>query len=81
MQLSQLADRVPEGYNISSYLILSLTIGNVIPLLANSTLKASSISGLRRYIGCILAVGCLCGVSAMLCYVVLCCAVLCCCAP
>lgn len=64
VQLSQLADRVPEGYNISAYLILSLTFGNIIPLVANSTLKSYSHSSLRKLIGCILVVGCACGVSA-----------------
>ena len=64
-QLSQLADRVPEGYNISAYLILSLTCGNVVPLLANSSLKSSTLSGVRRTIGYILAVGCLCGVRTV----------------
>jgi hypothetical protein len=67
LQLSQLADRVPEGYNISAYLILSLTLGNVIPLLANSSLKECRISDLRKIIGYILAVGCLCGVSVASC--------------
>ena len=62
VQLSQLADRVPEGYNISAYLILSLTLGNLIPLLSNSRLKTSSISSIRKTIGCILVVGISCGV-------------------
>jgi hypothetical protein len=53
---------VPEGYNISAYLILSLTLGNLIPLLSNSRLKTSSISSIRKTIGCILVVGISCGV-------------------
>lgn len=64
--LSQLADRVPEGYNISAYLILSLTLGNIVPLASNSLLKSMSLHELRVVMGCILGVGFSCGIGMSL---------------
>ena len=39
--LSQLAEHLPEGYNISAYLILSLTLGNIFPILIGYIMEKS----------------------------------------
>jgi hypothetical protein len=59
--LSQLADTLPEGYNISAYLILSLTIGNLVPLVLGLTVHDSR-SLIKRIIYAILFTGLLAGV-------------------
>ncbi len=43
--LSQLANNLPEGYNISAYLILALTIGNLSPVILGLYLKRSGGNG------------------------------------
>lgn len=59
--LSELADVLPEGYNISAYLILSLTIGNLVPLVIGLTIQDSS-ALLKRVIYTILVVGLIAGI-------------------
>jgi hypothetical protein len=54
--LSQLADTLPEGYNISAYLILALTFGNVVPLIIGFNVRDTS-SILNNLIYGILVVG------------------------
>eukprot|EP01040_Poterioochromonas_malhamensis_P025182 gene25182-31345_t len=61
--LSQLADRLPEGYNISAYLILSLTLGNIFPIAIGCALeKFFSSSLLENLIYWILAIGAFTGI-------------------
>lgn len=60
--LSQLADTLPEGYNISAYLILSLTLGNIFPLVIGFLLRKTSFSYLAQVINFILVTGLLTGV-------------------
>lgn len=60
--LSQLANTLPEGYNISAYLILSLTIGNIFPLTVGYFLKNSSARVLTMCIRSILVVGFVTGI-------------------
>jgi MFS family permease len=55
--LSQLANTLPEGYNISAYLILALTFGNLSPLLLGFILRDASDVFLRNVINVILVVG------------------------
>ena len=59
--LSQLADVLPEGYNISAYLILSLTFGNIVPLFLGLTIKENSPS-LQFAIYSILYIGLITGI-------------------
>mmetsp|Transcript_21016 Transcript_21016/g.30341 ORF Transcript_21016/g.30341 Transcript_21016/m.30341 type:complete len:423 (+) Transcript_21016:99-1367(+) len=60
--LSQLASHLPESYAISVFLVLALTIGNTIPLLSNTFLKAASQNQVRAVIYGILSTGFTCGV-------------------
>jgi len=60
--LSQLADTLPEGYNISAYLILSLTLGNIFPLVIGFMLRKTSFSYLAQVINVILATGLVTGI-------------------
>ncbi len=61
--LSQLADRLPEGYNISAYLILSLTLGNIFPIAIGYALeKFFSPSLLENLIYWILTIGAFTGI-------------------
>lgn len=55
--LSQLADHCPEGYDISAYLILALTCGNIFPLLVGFSLKNAAREVLVTAIQLILVVG------------------------
>ncbi|RYH26715.1 hypothetical protein EON65_14145 [archaeon] len=55
--LSEIAENQPEGYNISAYLMLALTLGNIFPLLVGYLLEHSTKSQLKRLILVILAVG------------------------
>lgn len=55
--LSQLAQTLPEGYNISSYLILCLTLGNLVPLVVGYNMNQSSPAVLIMAIRIILSVG------------------------
>jgi hypothetical protein len=55
--LSQLVNTVPEGYEISSYLILSLTIGNLVPLMLGLSLRDNSVATTKQVIGGILIIG------------------------
>jgi hypothetical protein len=55
--LSQLADVLPEGYSISAYLMLSLTLGNILPLVAGYVLTKASRSFLRHLILLVLTLG------------------------
>jgi hypothetical protein len=59
--LSQLADTLPEGYNISAYLILALTFGNIVPLIIGFTVRDTS-SILNNLIYGILTVGLMTGI-------------------
>jgi len=60
--LSQLADTLPEGYNISAYLILALTLGNVFPLVIGFMLRKTSLTYLGQVINFILMLGLVTGV-------------------
>jgi hypothetical protein len=60
--LSQLADTLPEGYNISAYLILALTFGNIVPLIIGFTVRDTT-SILNYLIYGILTVGLTTGVT------------------
>lgn len=60
--LSQLANTLPEGYNISAYLILALTFGNVSPLILGYMLKNGSEQLLSTMVKTILIVGFTAGV-------------------
>jgi hypothetical protein len=67
--LSQLAQNLPEGYNISSYLMISLTLGNVFPIALGSTfLSSASYEQIRWTVYGILMVGLLAGVSLSQCW-------------
>lgn len=55
--LSQLANHCPEGYAISSYLILCLTVGNLVPLALGFALKNYSSIATRKLIRLILLLG------------------------
>lgn len=55
--IAQISERVPESYNVSAYLILSLTFGNVVPLLLNNKLKTSSFDNLNGIIFAIMTIG------------------------
>jgi MFS family permease len=65
--LSQLVDRLPEGYDLSAYLILALTFGNLAPLLLGYFLRDKPGNVLLDVITVILGVGLLSGIlmSAM----------------
>lgn len=54
--LSQLAERLPEGYGLSAYLVLALSLGNVFPLLLGASFK-SFISSVSVIIKIILLLG------------------------
>lgn len=60
--LSQLADNLPEGYDISAYLILCLTAGNVFPLIIGYFLHDVTVSTLSMLIKCILVTGFITGI-------------------
>lgn len=60
--LSQLADTLPEGYDISAYLILALTFGNIFPLVIGFILRKSSLTYLGHVVNFILMTGLLTGV-------------------
>jgi MFS family permease len=61
--LSELANHVPEGYDISAYLILSLTIGNIFPMIIGYIMeKYHSRDLLSRLMWVILIIGFLCGI-------------------
>lgn len=60
--LSQLANNSPEGYDISAYLILALTCGNIFPLLIGYSLKNASLEVLSLSIQCILVLGFVTGI-------------------
>lgn len=60
--LSQLANTLPEGYNISAYLILALTLGNVFPLVIGFVLRKTSLTYLAQVINFILMLGMVTGV-------------------
>ena len=49
-ELSKLADRIPESYNISCYLMLCISIGNIAPLTIGHYLKGKSQSFLKSII-------------------------------
>lgn len=55
--LSQLANTLPEGYNISSYLILSLTLGNIFPLMVGYAIRTASTAQINQLIKLILITG------------------------
>lgn len=56
--LAELADRLPEGYGISAYLMLSLTLGNVTSLAAGYVLTKATRAQLRHAIMFVLCFGC-----------------------
>ncbi len=60
--LSQLADNLPEGYDISAYLILCLTAGNVFPLIIGYFLHDATISTMSMLIKGILVMGFITGI-------------------
>lgn len=60
--LAQLAETLPAGYNISSYLMLSLTLGNVLPLVIGTILRKYSTQRIGHVIQFILTIGFLAGV-------------------
>jgi hypothetical protein len=60
--LSQLANTLPEGYNISAYLILALTFGNLSPLVLGFILRNASALFLRNVIKGILVLGLVTGI-------------------
>ena len=60
--LSQLSDVLPEHYKISSYLILSLTLGNLIPLGIGYKLRECSSAQLYLCIKVILIIGLITGI-------------------
>lgn len=60
--LSQLANTLPEGYDISAYLILCLTIGNIFPLMIGYYLQDAQISELSIIIKFILVAGFVTGI-------------------
>jgi hypothetical protein len=66
--LSQLADTLPEGYNISAYLILALTFGNLVPLVVGAKLKNASRTVLSRLIRAILWTGLITGTLLAICW-------------
>lgn len=61
--LSQISNHVPESYSISVYLIFSLTIGNIIPLILNNILKKTTKVFLNILIFIILSIGLLSGIG------------------
>jgi hypothetical protein len=60
--LSQLADNLPEGYDISAYLILSLTLGNIFPLVLGYTIGKTGQRILHYLIYGILVLGWITGI-------------------
>jgi hypothetical protein len=59
--ISQIANVAPEGYGVSAYLMLSLTLGNIVPLVLNNFLRNVVPSKLRSIIITILSIGFICG--------------------
>lgn len=55
--LSEIAEKQPEGYSISAYLMLALTFGNVFPLVIGYLLEQSTKLQLKRLILGILSLG------------------------
>jgi hypothetical protein len=64
--LSQIALTVPEGFNISSYLMLALTSGNLFPLFIGNYLRGCSNETLKLAIRSIQVVSLLSGLSMSL---------------
>jgi MFS family permease len=65
--LSQLATALPEGYRISSYLMLSLTLGNSVSILTGGCfLRKASFQRLRTVIGIIILTGLTSGIGLSL---------------
>lgn len=61
--LSQLAVKLPEGYKISSYLMLALTLGNTVSILTGGCfIRKSSFHRLHRIVGMVVAVGFMSGI-------------------
>jgi hypothetical protein len=62
--LSQLAQRLPEGYKISSYLMLALTLGNTVTILAGTCLlRKATFRKLHIVVALVITVGFLAGIG------------------
>eukprot|EP01031_Cornospumella_fuschlensis_P041126 gene41126-50174_t len=66
--LSEIAEKQPEGYSISAYLMLALTLGNIFPLLVGYLLEQSTKSQLRKLILAILTVGLITSILLAICW-------------
>lgn len=66
--LSQIALSAPEGFTISSYLMLALTSGNIFPLVMGNILKGSSQQTIVHIISYILSIGLISGILLGLCW-------------